>query len=177
MELYIQIKDGKPFQHPMLGDNVRQAFPEIDLNNTTDFVPFIRAELLSIGEYEVYEGRTYEQRGDYYTDIHHVRPMTDAERAEVDAKKLETLKANPPGPNWVWNEAQQKWNFPPRPTSGGPWRFNAQVRDWVVAPEPPFPSWVIGPSGLMWVAPVSRPQDGQNYRWDEATLSWVAFNV
>jgi hypothetical protein len=176
MQLYIKIKDGQPFGHPMIGENVRQAFPGVDLSNTTEFAPFLRVQMPNIGEYEVYEGCNYELLNGYYVDVHHVRPMTESERAEVDAKKLEALKANSPGPNWVWNEAQQKWTFPPRPTSGGPWRFDLQTKDWVLAPQPPFPDWVIGPSGLVWVPPIPRPQDGQNYRWDQPTSTWILVN-
>lgn len=162
----------------MFADNVQQAFPHVDLNNPApDFARFIRVDCPRIGEYEVYDGCTYEKVDDFYTDVHHVRPMTDAERAEVDARKLEVLKANPPTPNWVWNEEKQKWDAPRRPTSGGPWRFDTQVRDWVLAPEPPFPSWTIGPSGLVWVPPIPRPQDGKVYTWDEPTLSWIPLNV
>ena len=32
MELYIRIVDGKPFEHPILGDNFRSVFPDIDTN-------------------------------------------------------------------------------------------------------------------------------------------------
>lgn len=177
MELYIQIKDGQPFEHPMLAENVRQVFPHVDLNNPApDFARFVRVDSPRIGEYEIYEGCTYEQVNGFYVDVHHVRPMTDTERAEVDARKLEALKANPPGPNWVWSEEKQKWDSPPRPTSGGPWRFDPQALNWVLAPEPPFSSWVLGPSGLVWIAPTPYPQDGNQYHWDESTLSWAQVN-
>ena len=33
MNLYIQIKDGKPDQHPLIESNVLQVWPDIDLNN------------------------------------------------------------------------------------------------------------------------------------------------
>ena len=33
MELFIQIRDGLPFGHPIYGDNFRQAFPDVDLEN------------------------------------------------------------------------------------------------------------------------------------------------
>ena len=33
MELFIQIKDGQPYEHPILGNNFREAFPHIDTNN------------------------------------------------------------------------------------------------------------------------------------------------
>jgi len=33
MELFIQIRDGQPYQHPIFGDNFREAFPHIDPDN------------------------------------------------------------------------------------------------------------------------------------------------
>jgi hypothetical protein len=43
MELFIRIVDGQPFEHPMLGDNFRQAFPHVDVNNLPpEFARFVR---------------------------------------------------------------------------------------------------------------------------------------
>ena len=39
--------------------------------------------------------------------------------------------------------------------------------------QQPFPSWVLDPQTFLWEAPVPYPQDGKEYYWDEATLSWV----
>lgn len=33
MRLFIKIKDGQPFEHPILEDNFKQAFPYIDIDN------------------------------------------------------------------------------------------------------------------------------------------------
>jgi hypothetical protein len=33
MNLYIQIKDGQPFEHPIFEDNFIEAFPDVDINN------------------------------------------------------------------------------------------------------------------------------------------------
>ena len=40
------------------------------------------------------------------------------------------------------------------------------------APQP-YPSWTLNPETYYWEAPVPYPNDGKNYVWDEATLSWV----
>ena len=37
----------------------------------------------------------------------------------------------------------------------------------------PFPSWTISAPTWIWQAPVTYPNDGKQYKWDEATLSWV----
>ena len=40
------------------------------------------------------------------------------------------------------------------------------------APQP-YPSWTLNPETYYWEAPVPYPNDGKEYVWDEATLSWV----
>jgi hypothetical protein len=42
--------------------------------------------------------------------------------------------------------------------------------DIFVSPQP-FPSWIR--SGSLWDPPTPYPEDDKNYRWDEATISWV----
>jgi hypothetical protein len=37
----------------------------------------------------------------------------------------------------------------------------------------PYASWTLDTSTYKWSAPVSYPGDGKNYRWDEATLTWI----
>lgn len=39
-------------------------------------------------------------------------------------------------------------------------------------PPKPYPSWTLDAS-LTWQPPVARPDDDKDYRWDEATESWV----
>ena len=47
------------------------------------------------------------------------------------------------------------------------------VRNAFIAPKP-YPSWVLDEATCWWVAPVPMPSEGGLWRWDEATLSWVA---
>jgi len=46
------------------------------------------------------------------------------------------------------------------------------ARDAFIPPKL-FPSWVLNEETCLWDAPVSRPDDGKLYNWDEATTSWV----
>ena len=36
-----------------------------------------------------------------------------------------------------------------------------------------FASWVLDETTCLWNPPVPMPNDGNNYRWNEETLSWV----
>ena len=47
-----------------------------------------------------------------------------------------------------------------------------QVNDVFYAPQP-YSSWVLDQTTWLWVAPVAYPTDGEMYRWDEETTSWV----
>lgn len=133
MELYIQIKNGQPFEHPILGDNFRQAFPNVDTNNLPEWAArFERVETPLIGVYEVYEGVTYEWDGKIVKDVHHVRQMTDSEKT---AKQ---------------NAVKEEWS-----TKG-------------------FLSWTFDEETCSFIPPVSRPEDGKLYKWDETTTSWKA---
>jgi hypothetical protein len=87
LELYIQIRDGQPFEHPIFADNFREAFPDVDTENLPDtFAKFIRVDQPAIDIYEVYEGVTYQWFDDVVKDVHSVRPMTEEERAEKTAE-------------------------------------------------------------------------------------------
>ena len=69
MELYIQIKNEQAFQHPILGDNFRQAFPDIDTNNLpSTFARFTRLPEPVLGVYELCEGCTYQDGNSYRWD-------------------------------------------------------------------------------------------------------------
>jgi hypothetical protein len=86
LELYIQIRDGQPHEHPIFADNFYAAFPNVDIANLPDtFAKFVRVDQPAIGEYEVYEGVTYQWVDGVVKDVHSVRPMTDEERAVKDA--------------------------------------------------------------------------------------------
>ena len=64
---------------------------------------------------------------------------------------------------------------------GTPYRFNYAgigftydtARDAFIPPQP-YPSWVLDEATCWWVAPVPMPSEGGPWRWDEATLGWVA---
>ena len=173
MELYIQIKDGKAFEHPILGDNFRQAFIGIDTENLPpEFARFVRVARPKLNAFEVYVNCTYELVNGVCTDIHNIRPMTSEEKAA----KIEQARANL-RPNWTLNEKTLQASPPPRPTVKGayPYKFDMETNQWVESDVPPFPSWIPSADGLRYVAPTPRPE-GQ-HRWDEPTLSWIKLDV
>lgn len=87
LELYIQIRDGQPHEHPIFADNFRAAFPGVDTENLPNtFAKFVRVEQPKISTYEVYEGVSYQWVDGVVKDVHSVRPMTNEERAAKTAE-------------------------------------------------------------------------------------------
>jgi hypothetical protein len=39
-------------------------------------------------------------------------------------------------------------------------------------PPKPYASWILNENTCLWDAPVSYPDDGEKYLWDEETTSW-----
>jgi hypothetical protein len=39
-------------------------------------------------------------------------------------------------------------------------------------PKKPYNSWILNEQTCNWEAPVARPQDGNEYSWNETNLNW-----
>lgn len=130
MELYIQLQDGQPVGHPIHGDNFREAFPHIDVNNLpSNFAVFKRIPVPVVGPYEINEGVTYEKVGDVYLDKHNIRPMT----AEEKAIKVNSTIAewNNKYPSWVFNETICSFEPPiAYPLDGKYYMWNEDILSW-----------------------------------------------
>ncbi len=93
LELYIQIRDGQPHEHPIFVANLCAAFPDVNTANLPDtFAKFVRVDPPVIDTYEVYEGVTYQWVDGVVKDVHNVRPMTDEEKI-AKTSELEALAA------------------------------------------------------------------------------------
>jgi len=86
MEMFIKLENGQPVNHPIMGDNFRRAFPQIDPNNPSPgFAKFVRVDRKDVGQYKVViSGPTYAWVGDTVQDIWETRDMTAEERADYD---------------------------------------------------------------------------------------------
>jgi hypothetical protein len=96
MNLFIQIRDGKPHEHPIADWNLYDAFPNIDPNNLPpEFARFERLACnIEIGTYEM-PVCTYQWVGNVVKDVWSTRLMTDEERAQKDAElAVQTINLN-----------------------------------------------------------------------------------
>jgi hypothetical protein len=136
MNLYIQLQNGEPVNHPIMEDNLKQAFPEMDLNNLPEnFARFERIVPNVLGVYEVSEGLTYEWVDGIVKDVHHVRAMTTEERtAKQDAVKAEWQQNNG-FTSWIFNEETCAFKPPgPYPEDGKVYVWDEPTTSWVELP-------------------------------------------
>lgn len=105
----------------------------------------------------------------------------------VDGVVTQVIKANPSFFDEFVDSSPGEWLQTSYNTLGGdhpegrPLRKNYaginytydRNRDAFIPPKP-FPSYTLNEDTCLWESPVPFPTDGQNYVWDEDTVSWVA---
>jgi hypothetical protein len=108
MELFIQIKDGQPFEHPIFGDNFRQAFPDVDINNLPpEFARFERIQCPQLATLFQVDEVSYQWIDGIVKDVWTVREMTDQEKAQ----KMQDLSTSAIGTvNYMREVAQDNAN-------------------------------------------------------------------
>lgn len=134
MELFIRIKDGQPFEHPILGENFRTAFPKVNTDDLpSEFARFERVDRPELGVYQVYVGVNYEWVDGVVKDVHQIRDMTQEEKTA----KQDGYKA-------FWNErwGYASWTFDeencvfvppvPPPSDGNVYDWDEDATSWVL---------------------------------------------
>jgi hypothetical protein len=130
--LIIRIKDGQPFEHPILEENFRAAFPGIDLETLpSEFARFERVAAPEIGPYEVYQGVEYQLVDGVYKDVHVVTQLTDEEKTvKQNNVKLRWLEHG--WPSWVFNEETCAFEPPiPKPEDNKRYRWDEATTSWI----------------------------------------------
>ena len=131
--LYIQIENGFPINHPAFENNLIQAFGVIPAH----WQPFTRVQRPVPGIYQVLvsDESTYQQVDGVWQDTWQLRDMTPDEKV---AKQQAAKDA------------------------------------WVALPNRDnFTAWIFDEATCSYVAPVSSPQDGNEYVWSGARNTWV----
>lgn len=162
MQLYIRIKDGQPFEHPIFADNFCQAFPDVDINNLpSEFAKFERVETPTLGIYEVLasETPTYELVDGVYKDVWHKRDMTDEEKTQKQQLAKDRFHNHEQSENWsAWVFDEETCTMkPPIPR---PPKIDGVVTMWCGAEN----NWKIAPT---------FPVDGNQYKFDYFAWQWV----
>jgi hypothetical protein len=137
MKLFIQIRDGQPYEHPVMEENMRQLFPNHNLETTPDgFAKFTRIEKPTL-VYERFDtsyghegcGCAYGSDGvGGFKDVWHTIPLSDEEKAE----KITWTKQNCPFPSWTFNEQDCTMQPPVEyPSDGKEYRWDEDTVNWV----------------------------------------------
>ena len=95
--------------------------------------------------------------------------LLDENNVEIEALGIAHCKKHlGQDTNWV----QTSYNNSFRKRYAGIGYIYDADRD-VFIPPKPFNSWNLNEDTLLWEAPIPMPVDGNLYRWEETTLSWI----
>lgn len=162
MNLYIQIENGQPVNHPAFEDNLMQAFGSIP----THWEPFNRIERPVPGVYEVLESEmpTYEKVDGVWADVWSLRAMTANEKTAKQTDVITAFNAREQAENWAtWtlDEATCTMQPPiPRPEPDQAKLDQGILTMWCGADN----NWKDTPV---------RPTDGGQYKFDFLAWAWV----
>ena len=135
MELFIRIKDGQPFEHPIFGENFREAFPHVDVNNLPpEFARFERVQPPVWGPYYKNQRVQYERGVDgVYRDVWYCDTMTTEEvKAKQDEIKAQWAASVDTPKSWVFDEALCAFKAPVAyPTDGKIYQWDEPTVSWV----------------------------------------------
>ena len=95
--------------------------------------------------------------------------ITDGDGAEQEQLGINFLTQLYDGVGWY---KQTSYNGTIRKNYAGiNYEYNGQ-RDAFIPPQP-YASWTLVEATCQWTAPVTYPDDGKIYEWNEATTNWV----
>jgi hypothetical protein len=135
MELFIRITNGQPVDHPILGNNFRQAFPDIDTNNLPiEFARFNRIEAPGLSPYEKNQTVSYQLVNGTWTDVFACEQMT-AEEITTKQQAIKDEWAQNGFASWAFNEATCTFDPPtPYPNDGKRHTWDEPTLTWIELP-------------------------------------------
>jgi len=79
----------------------------------------------------------------------------------------------------IWKQTSYNTRSGTHKNGGTPFRKNFagvgytydEDRDAFIPPRP-YPSWTLNETTCLWDPPVVKPDDGQNYEWNETNQTW-----
>lgn len=104
MNLYIRIKNGEPFEHPITESNLKAIYKDINLNDLPEYVlPFIKNDPPAIDVYEV-RNVSYIISNNTVVETWTVRPMTQEEKIQKQNTTKNEWYSTYPNSDAVFNE-------------------------------------------------------------------------
>lgn len=127
--LYIRVIEGKPFEHPVVEENLFAVVKNFDPNNLPEGIEkFVRKHPPVVGFLETFVGTTYQKIDGVWQDVHEIRPLTEAEKNY----KIKFMRDNFPFQSWDLDEQTGEWIPPvPYPTDDKLYMWNDEIENWV----------------------------------------------
>ena len=151
MKLYIQVDEQNNFiNHPHFGSNLEQMYPNHDFESgpPEGWMEFIRVAPPEIGVYQKFDDNIG-------SNIANAFQHNGLEYKIVDGKYTDVWHVL----DMTEEEIAEK----------------QQVTKESFAEYPNYASWTFNEEKCTFEPPVEYPTDGNLYRWDEETTSWVEF--
>lgn len=131
MNLFIQVENNEPINHPAVEENLMQVFGTIPAN----WEPFIRVSRPIPDVYQVLESDnpTYEKINDVWTDVWAIRDMTSEEKlARQNEVKSVWMSSSMYHPSWIFEEETCTYIPPvPYPTDGKQYVWDENTISWI----------------------------------------------
>jgi hypothetical protein len=89
---------------------------------------------------------------------------------EVLVSEKDFINSGKVGDEFLWVQTSYNGNFRKNYASIG-YTYD-KTKDAFIAPQP-FPSWTLVEATCQWTAPVTYPDDGKMYDWNEDTTNWT----
>lgn len=166
MNLYIQVENGEPINHPAFEDNLIQAFGAVPSN----WEAFIRIPKPTPAANQIFDSElpTYQKVNGIWTDVWALRDMTES---EIVARKLDTELT-----------VKAQWAARPQAINWEAWTFDEVTCSYVPPiPRPPqddakeaagvYTFWCGADGG--WKDTPAYPSDGTTYKFDFLAWQWV----
>jgi len=105
--------------------------------------------------------------------------ITNSNGIEEEQLGINFLKTLYNEPNAIWKQTSYNTHGGVHSLGGTPFRKNHagisytydENRDAFIPPKP-FNSWILNEDTCNWNAPIPRPNDENEYEWNESTLTW-----
>jgi hypothetical protein len=131
---FIRVVEGKPFEHPIAEWNLRQFYPDLDVDNPPQgFEKFIRVPLPIYDQSKTHDSTHYEKIDNIWRDVHIIRDLTPSEKAEKIRISKEIF---PFKDTWTLDEAKIEWIPPfPYPDDGKKYFWDNNNIKWITEEE------------------------------------------
>jgi len=99
----------------------------------------------------------------------HNNELLDENGQESEQKGIDFLTAWSGG-HTHWKQTSYNGNFR-KNYAGQEYTYDSE-RDAFIPPKP-YNSWILNDDTCVWESPVTYPNDGKRYVWDEDSVNWI----